>query len=302
MTFRHGASLITAATLGYADSADLGPTAGNGFRTRWPDDLALLQEIGLTDVRITLDWSRLQTKPGGALDLDWAERFEQILHATDAIGLRAWACLHDGSIPRWFDNEGGFGNDETFTTWWPRWVERAADRFGDAVHGWFPFACMPSDAPDQPWADTWSILGGGPPVVAAVDVRDDAAMIEPRLGQMDRLGVVLTTDWDHDDTVDESRLGHTRERWGNELRDAAELVGIDVIVTGFNPGHRDPDISAQVVTELRAVLDDAERDGVAIDAAFIEPAIAGPESLPGLLDQDRATTPATSAYLDATDR
>ena len=36
-------------------------------------------------------------------------------------------------IPRWFDNDGGFDDDETFTTWWPRWVERIADRFGDSV-------------------------------------------------------------------------------------------------------------------------------------------------------------------------
>ena len=127
MTFRPGASLTTATTLGYADTADLGPTAGNGFRTRWPDDLAALQQQGLADVRITLDWARLQPKPG-ALDDHWVELFEQILQAADAIGLRPWACLHDGSVPRWFDNDGGLDNDENFTTWWPRWVERAVAR------------------------------------------------------------------------------------------------------------------------------------------------------------------------------
>ena len=45
MTLRRGAALTTAATLGHADTADLGPTAGNGFRTRWPDDLAALQDL-----------------------------------------------------------------------------------------------------------------------------------------------------------------------------------------------------------------------------------------------------------------
>jgi len=297
MTYRRGASLTTAATLGYADSADLGPTAGNGFRTRWPDDLALLQEIGLTDVRLTLDWARLQPKPGSPLDVDWVERFEQILQATAAIGLRAWACLHDGSVPRWFDNDGGFANDETFTAWWPRWVERAADRFGDSVQGWIPFACIPSAAPDQPWVDTWSILGGGPPVVAAIDVRDDFAKIVNHLGLMNHLGVVLATDWDRDGVVDESRLTSARRRWGDELRDAAELVDGSVIVSGFSAGHDDADTAAQVISELRATLDEATADGVAIDAAFIEPAIAGPDSLPGLLGQDRAATASTEAYL-----
>ena len=200
MTFRRGAALTTAATLGYADTADLGPTAGNGFRTRWPDDLAALQDLGITDVRITLDWARLQPKPG-ILDNDWAERFEQIVQAADAIGMRPWACLHDGSIPRWFDNDGGFADDETFTTWWPRWVERAAERFGDIVGGWMPFACIPADAPAQPWIDTWGILDGGPPVVAAVDLRDQRNTVDRYEGVMDLLGAVLAGDWD-DDEVD----------------------------------------------------------------------------------------------------
>ena len=99
MTLHRGAALTTAATLGEADTADLGPTAGNGFRTRWPDDLATLQELGITDVRIALDWARLQPKPG-QLDDDWAEQFEQILRAADAIGVRTWACLHEASVPR----------------------------------------------------------------------------------------------------------------------------------------------------------------------------------------------------------
>jgi|SRR6056297_3120722 len=298
MTFRRGASLTTAATLGYADRADLGPSAGNGFRTRWPDDLAVLQDIGLTDIRLTLDWARLQPEPGSTLDLDWVERFEQILHAADAIGLRTWACLHDGSIPRWFDNDGGFGNDETFVAWWPRWVERAADRFGDLVSGWAPFACIPSGMPDQVWADTWGILQGGPPVIAGVDVHERFSTIVNHVGRMDHLGVVLRGDWDRDASLHDGDLAAAGERWGREVRDAADLVDNPLVVGGFNPGHEDPDTAARIVTTLRATLDDAIDDGVTIEAAFMEPAIAGPESLPGLLDQDRTRSPSAAAFLD----
>ena len=175
MTFDRGASLTTATTLGFSEAADLGPTAGNGFHTSWPDDLAALSELGLTALRIPLDWARLQPKPGD-LDGDWAEWFDDVLTAVDAIGLRAWVTLHETAIPRWFDNDGGMDDAETFTKWWPRWVERAADRFGDRVDGWIPFAVMPPAIsptkpwPMQPWRDTWGILGGaGAPVVASVD-------------------------------------------------------------------------------------------------------------------------------------
>jgi hypothetical protein len=299
MTFRRGASLTTANTFGHADCADVGPTAGNGFDTTWPEDLALLREIGLTDVQLTLDWARLQSKPGAALDADWVERFEQILQATDAIGLRTWACLHDGSVPRWFDNDGGLDDDDAFTLWWPRWVERAADRFGDLVHGWMPFACIPAGAPQQPWADTWGILGAGkPPVVAAIDIRDHFATIHDHLGRMDHLGVVLTTDWDHDGKVGDAELASASRRWGDELRDAADVVDGALVVCGFDAGHDDADRAADVVATLRSTLDDAIADSVKIDTVLIEPAISGPGSTPGLLDQDRAPTPSLEAFLD----
>ncbi len=45
------------------------------------------------------------------------------------------------------------------------------------------------------------------------------------------------------------------------------------------------------------MLDAAVADGVPIDVAFVEPAIAGPDSLAGLLDSDRAPTPSSNAFL-----
>ena len=296
MTFLRGASLTTAATLGYADTADLGPTAGNGFRTRWPDDLAALQDVGITDVQITLDWARLQPRPG-EIDADWAELFEQILQAADAIGVRPWACLHDGSIPRWLDNDGGLDDDEAFTTWWPRWVERAADRFGDDVRGWVPFARIPADAPEQPWIDTWGILSGGPPVVAAVDLRTRADTVGRYAARTDLLGAALSTDWPEDGDVESGTLEEASHRWGDELRDAADASGKHLVIAGFSAGHQHPDTAGEIVAAWRAMLDDACADGVPIDVAFVEPGIAGPDSLPGLLDADRAPTPSSAAFL-----
>lgn len=297
MTFLRGASLTTAATLGHADTADCGPTAGNGFHTRWPDDLAALQDIGITDVRITLDWARLQPKPG-VIDGDWAERFEQIVVAADAIGVRPWACLHEGSIPRWFDNDGGFDDDETFTTWWPRWVERAAGRFGDLVAGWVPFACIPAGAPDQPWIDTWGILAGGPPVVAAVDLHDRASTVDRYVGQMNLLGAVLAGVWDHDGVVGAATLAGCVDRWGGEIREAAEAIDNAFVIASFSADHQDPDIAGEIVAAWRSMLDDAFADGVPLEAAFLEPGITGLDSSPGLLDVDRGSTPSSSAFLD----
>jgi hypothetical protein len=295
MTFHRGAALTTATTLGYADTADLGPSTGNGFDHEWPEDLALLAHLGVTDVRITLDWARLQPKPG-ALHTDWSERFEHILVTADAVGLRAWATLHDGSVPRWFDDEGGFGDTEAFVRWWPRWVEKAADRFGDLVRGWIPFDVVPPDAA-RPWRDTWGILGGQQPVVASFEGIVDL----DRLGadeRIDRLGVTLAPEWEPDGAVTDALLEQAADRWGSLIREAADqLDRRPIVVTGFCPGHNDQDMCGRIVETLVSTLDLAIDDGVEMEVVFVEPAIAGPTSGHGLLDRERNPTAITTAYL-----
>lgn len=328
MSFRRGATLSTAVTLGHADTSDLGPSAGNGFYKRWPDDLALLHELGLTEIRITLDWPRLQPKPG-TLDADWAERFDAMLAAADAIDLRVWATLHDGGIPRWLDNEGGLADPEAFTRWWPRWVERAADRFGDQVHAWIPFVSIPDGAPEQPWRDTWDILGGtSAPVVASLRERDAAGAAAALAGRMDRLGVAFELpDQRADGATDAGGEGRrpgdgtasshrseadgeaeraddgvpvdaTRsiEQWAELLHTAGDAADVPLVVTEFNCDHVDPATGGRIVARVVGAIDEAIADGVRVEAAFADPAIAGPDSPIGLLDKDRAAQPAALAF------
>ncbi len=70
------------------------------------------------------------------------------------------------------------------------------------------------------------------------------------------------------------------------------------MIAGLRADHHDSDTVGEIVGALRTVIDDAIADGVPIEVAFIEPGIAGPDSLPGLLDTDRAPTPSSDAFLD----
>lgn len=297
MTFARGATLTTATTLGHSDTSNLGPTAGNGFYKRWPDDLALLQELGLTDIRLTLDWARLQPKPG-VFDAAWVERFEQMTAAANAIGLRLWATLHDGAEPRWVSNEGGIGNDDVATKWWPRYVERVADKFGDTVHGWIPFSGLDDDTTLEAWTNTWAIVGGGEaPVVAAIsDERID--QIPDYLESCDRIGLVMVHGELPTSAPSDERLELLRERLHATLMRTAELAGdTALVISQFTPHHDDAVVAGQIVEHFVAALDAAIDDGADIDVAFLDPAIAGPYSPNGLLDADRAPEPAAGAFL-----
>ncbi len=292
MDFDRGATLATAPTLGLADTAAGGPTAGNGFYRRWPDDLALFQAHAITDIRLTLDWARLQPKPG-TLDAGWAEQYEQMISAAEAIGLRVHATMFDGGVPRWFDNEGGIDDDEAVVKWWPRFVERVAERFGDVVDGWVPFAAIPDGLPDQPWRDTWGILGGGPPVVASVRHPSKAKAVA---GAADRIGVHIDLEADDKTDPTDAHLADLAERWGGSIATAARSIDIPAAVT-FAPRHPDPELGARLTAGLVTAIRYALADGVEVTTCFVDPGIAGPTDGSGLFDKNRAPLPALDALV-----
>ncbi len=297
MTFTRGATLPVAATLGHSENCTLGPTAGNGFYKRWPDDLALLAASGCTDLRITFDWARLQPKPG-EFSGDWAERYENIVGAADAIGINVWATMYDAGVPKWFDNEGGFDDDEAMQRWWPRWVERIADRFGDHVDGWIPFAVVPSTLPARVWTDTWELLGGGDaPVASSHQARDGFAVVSGQLGQFDVLGVALETLVDDEAELSDDDLRLAGERWEQALHDASEAADrTRLVVSQFTPHHLDPEVGGRLVERFVEVVDSVIDDGVDVTTCFVDPAIAGPEFPLGIFDRDRTPQPAAEVY------
>jgi len=184
-----GGVLTSFAALGPAPRSNwtVRPSDGNDFRTRYAEDLALLADLGVSDVRLGFDWARLQPAPG-SVDDDWREWYTHVLDAAARSNVAVWATLHEHLLPRWFDDEGSFADTKAAGRWWPRWVETCADLFGDRVAGWFPIhdpvgaAARWADEPVKhesalftfgtAWRDAWRILaGGGPPVASSLQVR-----------------------------------------------------------------------------------------------------------------------------------
>ena len=192
MSERLGASLPVSTTLGFDARSDRPPSTGNEFSVRFLEDLTLLASMGVTDLRLGLDWSRLQPRPE-AIDDDWREWYLDVLQAARDRGIGVWLGLLERSVPTWFADDGGFTDAKAAGKWWPRWVETAAGLFGDSVGGWFPMhdpvglALQSAEAlgygDGTPrhldalghllvgWRDAWRILQGGPPVATSLGIR-----------------------------------------------------------------------------------------------------------------------------------
>lgn len=260
-----GAMLPVWATIGTAPTAAVGPhrrrssgtargIVGNGFDTRFADDLALLADHGITHVRVTFDWSRVQPR-AGAIDGDAVEWHRNVVQAARSLGLSVWITLLERDVPRWFDDERGFADVKTAARWWPRWVEVAADAIGDLADGWHPIdhplgvatrLAQRSDDSLDPvrhgevidtlvvaWRDAWRVLRGGPPVATALRVghvhpADDTV---PALQEARRLEHLMWTTWLRGLRDGSVMIPGRADRELADLAGAADVMGVAVALS-----------------------------------------------------------------------
>ena len=98
---------------------------------RWPEDVALVRELGLTDYRFSLEWSRIEPEDGefsiAALD-HYRRQCEALLEA----GIDPVVTFHHFTTPRWLADQGGWeepGTADRFAAF----CERAAGHLGDVI-------------------------------------------------------------------------------------------------------------------------------------------------------------------------
>jgi beta-glucosidase len=88
---------------------------------RWPEDVALVADLGLTDYRFSLEWSRIEPEPG-----EWSvaalDRYRRQCEALLAAGVDPVVTFHHFTTPRWLADRGGWEEPET------------ADRFAAFCH------------------------------------------------------------------------------------------------------------------------------------------------------------------------
>ena len=293
---RRGVAFSTDSTLGTSASSDLGHSEGNGFFTRCADDLDAIAELGVRAVRLSLDWARLQPRPK-ELDGEWVEWYGSLLTTALGLGLEPWLTLYDGSIPTWFDDEGGFGDAVAAGRWWPRWVERVADQFGDAAAGWVPLVGRVDNARPV-WRDTWIALRGGRSGRPAVRAPRRSTVARRRRPVVRSRRCRARTDVDRDRRSIDDRLAERElERMGELLRMAAE-EGPErpLAIASFGSSLLDPDSHGRVVEQLRLAIDDVVSDGVVVEVAFVGPAVSVGEDHLGLVDRDVGPTPAGEVW------
>lgn len=105
------------------------------FAHRYPEDLALVAELGFDAKRLSLSWPRIIPDGIGRRSDAGIAFYRTILEACRANGLEPWVTLYHWDLPRSLHERGGWSNRE-IVEWFAAYAEAAADAFGDLVTHW----------------------------------------------------------------------------------------------------------------------------------------------------------------------
>ncbi|MBC7237830.1 MAG: glycoside hydrolase family 1 protein [Chloroflexi bacterium] len=101
---------------------------------RAEEDLARAAQWGQNSHRLSLEWSRLEPRPG-AWDEDVAARYRRMLGTMRALGLTPMITLHHFTLPLWAYERGGWQHPE-MASWFIRFVSRVVETFGEHCQLW----------------------------------------------------------------------------------------------------------------------------------------------------------------------
>ena len=99
-------------TPGKTDHGDNGDVADD-FYHRFPQDLALMQSLGLKCFRFSISWTRIFPTGTGAPNSEGVDFYKRLLDATLAAGIEPFCTLYHWDLPQPLQDRGGWENRDT---------------------------------------------------------------------------------------------------------------------------------------------------------------------------------------------
>ncbi len=121
-------------TPGKVANGDTGDVACDHYH-RWPQDIALMRELGLAAYRYSIAWSRILPTGRGSVNEAGLDFYERLTDGLLAAGIQPWVTLYHWDLPQALQDTGGWANRDTAAAF-ADYAEIVARRLGDRVAGW----------------------------------------------------------------------------------------------------------------------------------------------------------------------
>jgi beta-glucosidase len=121
-------------TPGHILNGDTGDVACDHYR-RYPEDVALMRELGLQAYRFSLSWGRILPEGRGRANPAGLDFYSRLVDLLLAHGIRPVATLYHWDLPAALDDRGGWLNPDV-VHWFTEYAEAVFRKLGDRVPMW----------------------------------------------------------------------------------------------------------------------------------------------------------------------
>ena len=105
---------------------------------RWPEDIALMRELGIGAYRLSIAWPRILPEGRGRPNPKGLEFYDRLIDAAMRGGIEPWICLYHWDLPQALEDRGGWQNRDV-ASWYAEYAALTVRRLGDRVKRWATF-------------------------------------------------------------------------------------------------------------------------------------------------------------------
>lgn len=142
---------------GRVTNNDHGDVACDHYR-RYPEDVRLMQELGLSAYRFSLNWARILPEGRGSLNIAGLDFYKRLLDTLDEAGISPYVTLHHWDYPLALSERGGWLERDS-APWFADYAAVVFKELGQRVSHWSTF--------NEPWVMVHEgyVAGSHPPGV-----------------------------------------------------------------------------------------------------------------------------------------
>ncbi|AWH84662.1 beta-glucosidase [Flavobacterium album] len=105
------------------------------FYNRYPEDIALVKELNIPNLRFSLSWPRIMPEGTGKVNQKGIDFYNRVIDSCLENGIEPWITLYHWDLPHELEMKGGWVNRDIIS-WFAEYVEVCAKNFGDRVKHW----------------------------------------------------------------------------------------------------------------------------------------------------------------------
>jgi beta-glucosidase len=148
-------------TPGKVANGDTGDVANDHYN-RYPEDIAIMKELGLQAYRFSFAWPRMFPQGSGAREERGFAFYDRLIDSLLEANIEPLATLYHWDLPQALQDKGGWVNRD-IVNYFADYSTAVVERFGDRVKKFSPI--------NEPWVVAWLGYGIGIHAPGIVDRR-----------------------------------------------------------------------------------------------------------------------------------